>query len=171
MPKFTESNITLDFPDGNFFRFSSCAGYQALSGNHFKEMDACWYDAGSNVYWLMELKDYSSASLTASDTIEQKSWDMVKKAIDSICMFLASKHCYPYAVNLNPCFPFVPDDHTKFNVVTIVHCDRAQKPDIQLLNEQFRRKFKPYAVLFGITSYAVVEHSAASRCIPNNMVV
>lgn len=129
MPKFTESNITLDFPDGNFFRFSSCAGYKALSGNHFKEMDACWYDAGSNVYWLMELKDYSSASLTASDTIEQKSWDMVKKAIDSICMFLASKHCYPYAVNLNPCFPFVPDDHTKFNVVTIVHCDRAQKPD------------------------------------------
>jgi len=70
-----------------------------------------------------------------------------------------------------PKFSFVPDDHTKFNVVTIVHSDRAQKPDIQLLNEQFRRKFKPYEVLFGITSYSVVEHSAASRCIPNNMVV
>ncbi len=170
MPKFTESNIILDFPDEKFFRFSSCAGYTALSGNYFKEMDACWYDADSNVYWLIELKDYSSASLAASDTIEQKSWDMVKKATDSICMFLSSKHGYPYSVNLNPCLPFVPDAHTKFNLVTIVHCDRVQKPDIQLLNEQFKRKFKPYAALFGITSYSVVEHSAAVRYIPNNMV-
>jgi len=171
MQKFTESNITLDFPDANFFRFSSCSGYKVLSGNHFKEMDACWYDAKNNVYWLIELKDYSTASLTGRDTIQQKSSDIVKKAIDSICMFLSSKHCYSYAINLNHCFPFVPDDHTTFNVVTIVHCDKAQKPDIQLLNEQFKSKFKPYAALFGIAKYSVIEHSAAIRVIPNNMVL
>jgi len=171
MPKFTESNITLDFPDKNFFRFSTCSGYTALSGNHFKEMDACWYDAESNVYWLIELKDYSSASMTALDTIEQKSWDMVKKAIDSICMFLSTKHSYPYAVNLNPCLPFIPDGQTGFNVVTIVHCEQAKKADIQLLNNKFRNKFRSYAELFGITYYTVIEHSAAVRHIPNNMVL
>ncbi len=171
MPRFTESNITLDFPDENFFRFSSCGGYMALSGNHFKEMDACWYDVDSNVYWLIELKDYSLAAITSPDTIEKKSWDIVKKAIDSFCLFLASKHSYPYAVNLNSCFPFVPDAATQFNIVTIVHCERAQKADIQLLNEQFRRKFRPYAGLFGITKYSVIEHSTAIRIIPNHMVL
>ena len=37
MPGFTESNITLNFPDANFFVFATCEGYTALSGNHFKE--------------------------------------------------------------------------------------------------------------------------------------
>lgn len=41
MSGFTESNITLNFPDANFFRFANCNGYTALSGNHFKEMDVC----------------------------------------------------------------------------------------------------------------------------------
>lgn len=68
---FTESNITLDFPDHNFFRFSACGGYTALSGNHFKEMDACWYDTYGNIYWLFELKDFSLASLTTPTTIEK----------------------------------------------------------------------------------------------------
>ena len=170
MHGFTESNITLHFPDSNFFRFSNCGGYTALSGNHFKEMDACWYDANGNFYWLIELKDFSLASLTSPDTIEKRSWDMVKKAVDSLCMFLSSKHHYPYATNLNHSFPFVPNDSTLFKFVTIVHCDQAQKPTIQLLNERFKDKFKPYAALFGISNYAVVEHSAEIRIIPNNMV-
>ena len=133
-------------------------------------MDACWYDSVNNVYWLIELKDYSLAVLTKSDTIDKKSWDMVKKAIDSFCMFLSSKHLYQYAENLNPCFPFIPDSATQFNFVTIVHCDIDQKPDIQLLNEQFKRKFRPYAVLFGIAKYSVIEHSTAIRVIPNHIV-
>ena len=170
MPGFTESNITLDFPDDRFFRFATCKGYALLSGNHFKEMDACWYDESGNLYWLMELKDYSLASLAAAETIEKRSWDIVKKAIDSLCMFLSSRHLYPYAANLNPCFPIIPDDATKFNIVTIVHCDSAQKPDIQLLNEKFKNKFKPYAELFGIDTYSVVEHSTAIRILPNNMI-
>lgn len=72
MPKIKESNITLDFPDGNFFRFETCSGYTALSGNHFKEMDACWYDNTKNLFWLIELKDYSLASLNNTpETIEK----------------------------------------------------------------------------------------------------
>jgi hypothetical protein len=69
MPGFTESNITLNFPDANFFRFATCEGYTALSGNHFKEMDACWFDAKENLFWLIELKDFSLASLTTPETI------------------------------------------------------------------------------------------------------
>ncbi len=39
-----------------------------------------------------------------------------------------------------------------------------------LINEQFRSRFKPYAELFGIKYYAVVEHSSATKFLPNNMV-
>ena len=169
MSIFTESNITLNFPDDNFFRFAQCPGYRELSKDHFKEMDACWYDTDNNLYWLIELKDFSLAALN-TDTIEKRSWDMVKKAVDSMCMFLSSKHIYPLATKLNPCLSSVPDSLTQFRFVTIVHCDTLQKPDIQLLNEKFRNKFKPYATLFGITNYAVIEHSRAIELIPNNMV-
>jgi hypothetical protein len=136
-----------------------------------KEMDACWYDEGKNLYWLIELKDFSLASLTTAETIEKRSWDIVKKSLDSLCMFLSSKHAYPYAADLNPCFPFVPNETTQFKFVTVVHSDLVQKPDIQLLNERFKRKFKPYAELFGITNYSLVEHSTAVRIIPNKMVL
>ncbi len=171
MPGFTESNITLNFPDTNFFRFSACAGYAALSGNHFKEMDACWFDAGGNLYWLIELKDFSLASLTTPETIEKKSWDIVKKAVDSLCMFLSSKHAYLYAANLDPCFPVpLPNNTTQFKFITVVHCNTAQASDVQLIHNSFRTKFKPYAELFGITNYAVIEHTRAVQIIPNNMV-
>lgn len=170
MPEFTESKITLNFPDANFFRFATCSGYAALSGNHFKEMDACWFDAEKNLYWLIELKDFSLASLTTSETIEKKSWDIVKKATDSLCMFLSSKHNYPYAANLKSCLPAVANDATQFKFVTVIHCDIGQKADVQLINEKFKNKFKPYAALFGINHYAVIEHSTAMRIIPNNMI-
>ncbi len=64
----------------------------------------------------------------------------------------------------------IPDDLTQFNFVTIIHCDQSQKADIMLINEQFRSRFKPYAELFGIKYYAVVEHSSATKFLPNNMV-
>lgn len=170
MPGFKESNITLNFPDSKFFRFASCKGYSILSGHHFKEMDACWFDSANNLYWLIELKDFSLANLTAQDTIEKKSSDIVKKTIDSLCMFLSSKHNYQYASNLNSCFPFIPNNTTQFKFITVIHCNTAQKPDIQLINEQFKCKFKPYAELFGINYYSVIEHSAAMRIIQNNMI-
>jgi len=87
MPGFTESSITLDFPDSNFFRFSNCRGYTALSGNNFKEMDACWYDTTSNLYWLIELKDFTSAALSTSQNVEDRAWNLLKKAVDSLCIF------------------------------------------------------------------------------------
>ncbi len=170
MPGFTESSITLDFPDSNFFRFSNCSGYTALSGNNFKEMDACWYDTTCNLYWLIELKDFTSAALNTRQNVEDRAWNLIKKAVDSLCMFLSSKHAYPYDINLNPCLPATPDSTTEFKFITIVHCSSSQAADVQLIHNSFRRKFKPYADLFGITHYAVLEHSAAIRVLPNNMI-
>ena len=170
MPGFTESNITLNFPDTNYFRFESCAGYTALSGNHFKEMDACWFDTGGNLYWLFELKDFTLADLTTNQNIESRTWNLVKKAIDSLCMFLSSKHHYTYQANLNPCLPAPPNLTTQFKFISIIHCNAGQAADVQLIHNSFRNKFKPYAEMFGIANYGVMAHSSAITNIPNNMV-
>ena len=99
MPGFTESNITLNFPDNNFFRFANCPGYRSLSGYSFKEMDACWYDESCNELWLFELKDFSFASLD-SRTIKEKSWELINKAVDSLAMLLSLKHHYTFVKDL-----------------------------------------------------------------------
>ncbi len=169
MPGFAESNITLNFPDNNYFRFSTCKGYIALKGNNFKEMDACWYDQANNTYWLIELKDYTKATLDTL-TINKKTWDIVKKAIDSLCMFLSSKHAYPYSGKINPGLPFIPNSDTQFKIFTVVHCDNSKKQDVQLIHNYFRTRFKPYADLFGIIHYGVIEHSKAIQEIPFNIV-
>jgi hypothetical protein len=173
MPGFTESSITLNFPDTNFFRLADCAGYRKLSGNNFKEMDACWYDSTSDIYWLIELKDFSAAALNLPENISQRSWDMLKKAIDTLFMFLCVKHNYGYSQQLVPCFSQSATftQQTEIKIVNIVHCDPAQIPDVQLLHNDFRNKFKPYAELFGVRHYAVMEHSSAIRNLPNNMVL
>ncbi len=169
MSVIAESNITLQFPDDNYFRFSDCQGYTSLSGYYFKEMDACWYDAENNIYWLIELKDYSGSNLT-SETIEQKSWDITRKAIDSLCMLLSCKHAYDYGAKITPCLPALLNEQTQLKFITIIHCNENQKINVQHLHNQFRIKFKPYAELFGISNYAVIEHSMAAALIPKQIV-
>lgn len=172
MPGFTESSITLNFPDDNWFRFNpGCAGYAKLSGNGFKEMDACWYDNNANIFWIFELKDFTVADITLAKDIEGRSWNLIKKAVDTLCMFVSSKHAYPFANEfLNPFFSYKPDDGTQFKFVSIIHCSASQKTNVQLINNFFRNKFIPYAKLFNIQHYTVVEHSKAISNIPYNIV-
>ena len=115
-------NITaagVNFPDNNFFRFADCGGYRQFSGHYFKEMDACWYDETANVYWLFELKDYSLLNLSTPETIDKKSWDMTKKAYDSLVMMLSSKHAY--TSDISACLPAIPNNTTEIKFITIVH--------------------------------------------------
>lgn len=171
MPQITESNITLNFPDNNYFRFEDCPGYHALSAYSFKEMDACWHDQAGNIYWIIELKDFSLASLSTSPNVEDRAQNIFKKAVASLSMFLSSIHGYSYGSKLNACFPVPPPDKTtKLNFVAIVHCNNAQIPDVQLIHNSFRNKFKPYAELFDISNYAVIEHAQAIRTIPYRLV-
>lgn len=167
MHTFTESNITLNFPDTNYFRFADCAGYKRLSGYSFKEMDACWYDTTTNTYWLFELKDFTQVDVR--QTLGDKVQEFVKKAVDSLCMFLSIKHSYN-AQDLEACIPIQLSIDTQFKFVIIVHCHSSQKADIQLLHNSFRHQFKPYSELFNVKHYAVMEHSSAIKNIPRNVV-
>jgi hypothetical protein len=58
----TESNITLNFPDNNYFRFQDCEGYRQIQQN-FKEMDICWYNQSNDVLYIIELKNWRDGKL------------------------------------------------------------------------------------------------------------
>lgn len=156
MASITESSITLNFPDEKWFRFNpGCKGYARLSAHGFKEMDACWFDSQNNTCWIFELKDFT-ADLNLEITMKNRAWNLVKKAVDTLCMFVSSKHQYLFAINeLNPCFSFAPTTDTVFKFVSIVHCAHAQKTQVTHLNDLFKDNFKPYAKLFNITHFSV----------------
>lgn len=164
MPQFTESSITLDFPDDNHFRFANCRGYQELSGFSFKEMDAGWFDVQENICWLFELKDYSIANIDDQNSIDKRVLDLLKKSVDSLSMMLSAKHQYTHGqTKISPCFPEnFPNETTVFKFINIIHCDPSQKAAVPLINERYRNRFKPYAMLFGINTYSVIEHSSAA---------
>lgn len=172
MPTFSESEITLTFPDENYFRWEKCAGYKDLTPDSgFKEMDVCWYEKSANKYWLIELRDYVPKHEGVTRTIEVRAQELVKKAIDSLVMFLSVRHGYetPAAEALTGCVTKVqlPDEQTTYRFVVILHCEPSQKADIQFTSNYFKSKFKPYASLFGIEHYAVLEHGQAARLLPD----
>ncbi len=163
MAAISESKITIEFPDKFHFRLEKCKAYTNLSGNHFKEMDICWYEVNECKYWLIELKDYTDTNTEIEANLKLRVMNLLKKAVDSLSIFLASKHNYFYAEEINKCLPFTPEADTEFKFLTIIHCKESQKTDVQLMHNLFRDMFKPYAVLFGIKEYGIIEHESAQK--------
>jgi hypothetical protein len=69
----TESSITLNFPDNNYFRLGDCEGYKILQ-NHFAEMDVCWYDSTKDILYLIELKNWGNNRLVEESRNFFKGW-------------------------------------------------------------------------------------------------
>ena len=92
MAGFTESGITLDFPTDNWFRFEKTEPHKSISCFNFKEMDACWIDYADGKFYAIELKDYTATgSLEPANTADRK-WNITKKVVDTMQMFLAAKY-------------------------------------------------------------------------------
>ena len=98
-----ESSIVLDFPDNNYFRLQDCEGYKQIQHN-LKEIDVCWYDANSDILYLIELKDWGSNTLeeekdqskSQSEINEMKKGiskyrirNLFEKSIATTCMFMS----------------------------------------------------------------------------------
>lgn len=96
MNGFTESGITLDFPTNKWFRFEKTDFYRTISGNHFKEIDACWLDVDNNIFYLIELKDYTSTNI--SEQVEMRINNLWKKSVDSLQMINSALNLFPQFV-------------------------------------------------------------------------
>lgn len=116
---FTESSITLDFPDTNHFRLSECDGYKSLQ--NIREMDFCWHHENEDILYLIELKDWGNESINeesdpsfSDDDIEEKKRgiatyrvrNLVEKSIGTLSMFSSILLNRSAGRRINDCAPF-----------------------------------------------------------------
>ena len=161
---FTESGITLKFADENFFCFENCEGYTQFSGNHFKEMDAGWFDVANKILYLVELKDFTQADITSTNgNAQSRVWDMVKKSIDSCLMLHSILIGAKPSVRIQNCLPQPFSLDFKITLFHIINSSDTQKADIQFLNDSFKAKFRAYKELFGILNSNVIRYDQAKR--------
>lgn len=171
----TESSITLNFPDNNFFRFENCKGYKDIQ-NNFKEMDVCWYEQITDTLYIIELKDWkdgklmeeSDSSISAQQIKEMKDGiskfqinTLVKKSVDSVCMFISILLEKPYSSNIQTCAPFKISKSTKIKLLSIINWASNDISYIANVNAEYRAKMNPYAKLFGIQTFLVMTKSQA----------
>lgn len=171
----SESNIILTFPDNNYFRFEDCDGYKNIP-NNFKEMDVCWYEIDTNTLYIIELKAWgdgklqeeSNSNITIEDleklknNISRYRIDvLVKKSIDSICMFISILLNSPYSINIKVCSPFHIDINSNIRLLSIINWTNPDVTYISSVNSEYKSKLGAYAKLFNIRSFTVLTKQQA----------
>ena len=172
----TESGITLNLPDNNFFRFENCPGHRDLQ--YLKEMDVCWYEQATDTLYLIELKGYENNNLIeendpniSAQTIEEmkkristhRIFDLWKKSVDSVSMFMSVLLNKPYAENIQACSPFTITHTTTIRLLSIINWTSPDLTYISNINTEYKSRFKPYAKLYNIETFLVMTKNQASQ--------
>jgi len=171
---FTESEITLNFPDNNYFCFENCAAHQEISGFGIKDMDAGWFDVDKKILYLIELKDFSNSSAISNEEDEDKSLlgrskNLVKKAADSIAMINAILLNTNWGQKLQSNLPCTFDRSYEVWLISVIHINQNenQTNNVSLLNTKFTSLFNGYRKIFGNVNYAaVLSHEQAKTKFP-----
>lgn len=171
----TESAITLNFPDENYFRLGDCEGYKAIQ-NNFSEMDACWYDVSNDTLYIIELKNWENNSLKEENDIsnsvekiqemkngisEFRVRNLLKKSIDSTCMFMSILLEKRNGIKIQNCSPFIISTNTTIKLLSIINWTDFDYSYISNINTQYRSKFNSYAKLFDIKTFLVLPKNKA----------
>jgi hypothetical protein len=173
----TESAITLNFPDNNYFRLCDCDGYKVIQ-NNFAEMDACWYDQANDILYIIELKNWGNNSLTEegdpnfSDEQIQKMKEgisshrignLLKKSIDTTCIFMSILLGKINGNKIQQCSPFSISKSTSIILLSIINWSDTDSTYISNINTQYKSKFNSYAKLFDIKTFLVLTKDKASE--------
>lgn len=159
----TESSIKLNFPDENFFRFQDKKIYKKLSGFSFKEVDACWLDKTKNIFYLIELKDFTKGNIENKNTRENKIWELVKKSLDCLQLLLSKKLNTNYFQKFKgeDTFDF-PNDAQLF-FITIIYIKKSQREYLGFIRDAYKNKFQAYQKLFNLKCTIISREKAVER--------
>ncbi len=173
----TESGITLNFPDNNYFRLGDCEGYKKIQ-NNFSEIDACWYDQANDTLYLIELKDWGNNNLQEENDpnfsqikisemkkgiSDYRIYNLLKKSIDTTCMFMSILLGKPYAADIQACSPFTITNNTKIKLLSIINWTDHDSSYISAMNTAYKSKFNSYAKLFDIKTFLVLTKEKAAE--------
>lgn len=164
MNGFTESGITLAFPTDKWFRFEKSDFYSPISGDNFKEMDACWLDVDNDICYLIELKDYTAANL--SDNVDKRIYNLWKKSVDSLQMINSALQKTSKGVTLANEIGFEMKSHYIYKYMSIIKINPEQKTYLSFMKDKYKSLFKSYATLFGISNYSLISYDAALELFP-----
>ncbi|MCH7396906.1 hypothetical protein MM236_02860 [Belliella sp. DSM 107340] len=177
MPGFTESEITLNFPDNNYFRLGDCDGYKDLQ-NNFAEMDVCWYDQENKVLYIIELKNWENNKLTEENDpnyteehiqkmkkgiSDYRLKNLLKKSVDTTCIFMSILLGKVNGNKIQNCSPFTISNDTVIKLLSIINWTESDSTYISMINTQYRSKFNSYAKLFDIKAFLVLTKEKASE--------
>lgn len=172
----TESSISLEFPDDNWFRFQDCIHYKRL--NHIREVDFCWYNEEANRLFLIELKDWGDESLDeendpkySQEDIKNKKKGISKyrvrnlfeKSVDSLSMFSSILMDRPLGNRINGCIPFSINLDTEIILLSIINWTSPDSTYISVINSAYRSNLNSYAKLFGAKEYQVITKKMAAE--------
>jgi len=175
MMPFTESSITLNFPDNNYFRLSEWDTYKKLQ--HIREMDFCWYDKNDDKLYLIELKDWGDASINEEDDpdispekIEEMKQGITKyriknlleKSIDTLCIFSSILLNRPTGRSINNCAPFDITVNTEIILLSVINWNVPDFNYVSDINSAYRSRLNSYAKLFGVRKYHVITKKIAA---------
>lgn len=173
----SESSITLNFPDNNYFRLCDCDGYKAIQ-NYFAEMDVCWYDQTKDTLYIIELKDWDNNSLDEEsdpnctpDEIQKirkgiskyRIDKLLKKSIDTTCMFMSILLGKENSIKIQQCSPFTISNETTIILLSIINWTDIDCTYISNINTEYKSKFNSYAKLFHIKTFLVLPKNKASE--------
>ncbi len=173
----TESSITLNFPDNNYFRLCDCDGYKAIQDN-FAEMDVCWYDQTNDILYIIELKNWGNNTLVeendpnfTTDEIQKMKTgisnyrieNLLKKSVDTTCMFMSILLGKKNSIKIQQCSQFKISNNTTIKLLSIINWIDIDSTYISHINTQYKSKFNSYAKLFDIKSFLVLPKYKASQ--------
>lgn len=157
---FEENGIRVHFPDSNYFQLSTCAAYQAISGQGVKEMDIGWLDTSNNVLWLVEMKGYYHPSnakyfpkdLRISSVVDSLLNELYTKSIHTLCQI------YTNRAGTKSCVGQVISDQATLKLVYLIRTIPGQETYLNPMQDAIRAKLKPFIAIYRIDAITIVSY-------------
>ena len=131
-------------------------------------MDAsylCQGPDGQRIFYAIELKDFSEAESLADDNMSKRIWDIVKKSVDTLQMFMSAKYQQSFGLALEK--EKNVDLHagvSKAVFVTIVNTKQENTLMVQTLKDKCLNKLKAYSKVWDNVSFTLMTKEQARKC-------
>jgi len=156
MPIYSESGLTINLPNQDYFRVSDCPTWRKkLNTLSLKEMDFGWWDETTNQIYFLEVKDFTQLDHPKSKK-PKKSQDFIKdfvtKATDTLFLlagvWLSSSKGESMKNELFATCPNFPTSLSKIKLLFVVKTtDPSAGIWIADLNNEIRNQLRGRVIL------------------------
>ncbi|WP_295431864.1 hypothetical protein [uncultured Thiodictyon sp.] len=166
MVVYEESGLSVSLPVGAHFRFADLPGYQALCGQHLKEMDFAWIDNGELL--LLEVRDYggSCATLSGADFVPGQRlpipWrfqTLIDKLTDSLLMLLAAWAGTGRGQALRAQLPTPARARLPLRLVVAIELPAALTIHLGPLRDMLNQRLRGRIALADVSSVALLDYT------------